>query len=35
MSITNHPINVQQNFFEAGASSLQLIQLHSRVVDRR
>lgn len=31
LSITNHPINVQQNFFEAGASSLQLIQLHSRL----
>ncbi|RAW71444.1 MULTISPECIES: non-ribosomal peptide synthetase [unclassified Photorhabdus] len=31
LSITNHPINAQQNFFEAGASSLQLIQLHSKL----
>ncbi|MDX7991890.1 non-ribosomal peptide synthetase [Xenorhabdus littoralis] len=31
LSITHQPIHVQQNFFEAGASSLQLIQLHSKL----
>ncbi|CAQ84394.1 MULTISPECIES: non-ribosomal peptide synthetase [Photorhabdus] len=31
LSVTNHPINAQQNFFEAGANSLQLIQLHSKL----
>ncbi|MDC9613289.1 amino acid adenylation domain-containing protein [Xenorhabdus khoisanae] len=29
LAVTHHPINAQQNFFEAGANSLQLIQLHS------
>ncbi|MBS9441730.1 non-ribosomal peptide synthetase [Photorhabdus heterorhabditis] len=31
LSVTNHPINAQQNFFEAGANSLQLIQLHGKL----
>ncbi|SFU58318.1 non-ribosomal peptide synthetase [Xenorhabdus koppenhoeferi] len=31
LSVTNQPVHVQQNFFEAGASSLQLIQLHSKL----
>ncbi|PHM60350.1 non-ribosomal peptide synthetase [Xenorhabdus ishibashii] len=31
LSVTHHPIHAQQNFFEAGASSLQLIQLHSKL----
>ncbi|MBS9423034.1 non-ribosomal peptide synthetase [Photorhabdus caribbeanensis] len=31
LSVTDHSINAQQNFFEAGASSLQLIQLHSKL----
>ncbi|NHB91159.1 non-ribosomal peptide synthetase [Photorhabdus cinerea] len=31
LSVTNHPINARQNFFEAGANSLQLIQLHGKL----
>ncbi|PHM74123.1 non-ribosomal peptide synthetase [Xenorhabdus kozodoii] len=31
LSVTNHPIDTQQNFFEAGANSLQLIQLHGKL----
>ncbi|AOM39965.1 non-ribosomal peptide synthetase [Xenorhabdus hominickii] len=31
LSVINQPINAQQNFFEAGANSLQLIQLHSQL----
>ncbi|WP_340608836.1 amino acid adenylation domain-containing protein [Xenorhabdus bharatensis] len=31
LSVTNNAINVQQNFFDAGANSLQLIQLHSKL----
>ncbi|WP_158024358.1 acyl carrier protein [Xenorhabdus eapokensis] len=31
LSVTHHPIHAQQNFFEAGASSLQLIQLHNKL----
>ncbi|KLU15386.1 MULTISPECIES: non-ribosomal peptide synthetase [Xenorhabdus] len=33
LSVTHCPINAQQNFFEAGASSLQLIQLHNKLQD--
>ncbi|CDL86084.1 non-ribosomal peptide synthetase [Xenorhabdus cabanillasii] len=31
LSVTSHSINVQQNFFDAGANSLQLIQLHGKL----
>ncbi|BET96996.1 amino acid adenylation domain-containing protein [Xenorhabdus taiwanensis] len=31
LSVTHHPIHAHQNFFEAGASSLQLIQLHNKL----
>ncbi|OTA15109.1 yersiniabactin non-ribosomal peptide synthetase [Xenorhabdus vietnamensis] len=31
LSVINQPIDAQQNFFEAGANSLQLIQLHSQL----
>ncbi|PHM38108.1 non-ribosomal peptide synthetase [Xenorhabdus innexi] len=31
LSVTNHSINIQQNFFDAGANSLQLIQLHQKL----
>ncbi|MDC9589479.1 amino acid adenylation domain-containing protein [Xenorhabdus sp. XENO-10] len=31
LSVINQPINAQQNFFEAGANSLQLIQLHGKL----
>ncbi len=31
LSVTGYPIHAQQNFFEAGANSLQLIQLHGKL----